>query len=91
MGDWRDWRVWLEVLSKLLDGLDKVWEQLAYLLGFSVIVASISIYCSLNWVFVAFALLFLILGWLYAVDTIAKAITDAAKISRGDKGSEDQE
>ena len=60
-----------------------------YVVGFIVIVAGISIYFGFNWLFVAFALLFVFICGQYVVDTIAKAITDAAKISRGDKGSED--
>lgn len=78
-------------MSDEFDLLEKVLNSLAYLFGFIVIVAGITIYFGLNWMFVAVALLFAFLGLRYVVDTIAKAITDAAKISRGDKGSEDQE
>ena len=78
-------------MSDGIDIVEKVIECLGYLVGFIVIVAGISIYFSFHWVFVAFALLFVFMSGQYVVDTIAKAITDAAKISRGDKGSEDQE
>jgi hypothetical protein len=78
-------------MSDEFDLLEKVLNSLAYLFGFIVIVAGITIYFGLNWMFVAVALLFAFLGLRYVVDTIAKAITDAAKIARGDKGSEDQE
>jgi hypothetical protein len=78
-------------MSDGIDIVEKVIESLGYLVGFIVIVAGISIYFGINWIFVAFALLFVFLSGQYAVDTIAKAITDAAKISRGDKGSEDEE
>ena len=76
-------------MSDGIDIVEKVLECLGYVVGFIVIVAGISTYFGFNWMFVAFALLFVFLSGRYVVDTIAKAITDAAKISRGDKGSED--
>ena len=73
----------------VIDVVEKVLNSLGYIVGFIVIVAGISIYFGINWYFVAFCLLFVFMSGQYVVDTIAKAITDAAKISRGDKGSED--
>jgi hypothetical protein len=76
-------------VSDETDVVERVMTIFGYAVGFIVIVAGISIYFSFNWLFVAFALLFVFISGQYVVDTIAKAITDAAKILRGDKGSED--
>ena len=76
-------------MSDETDVVERVMTIFGYVVGFIVIVAGISIYFGFNWLFVAFALLFVFISGQYVVNTIAKAITDAAKILRGDKGSED--
>ena len=76
-------------MSEEKDIVERVLSIFGYVVGFIVIVAGISIYFGINWLFVAFALLFVFKSGQYVVDTIAKAITEAAKILRGNKGSED--
>lgn len=76
----------------MTDGMDifeRVLTNAGYVVAFIVMVAGISVYFGIHWLFVACTLLIVFVVGQYVLDTIAKAITDAAKILRGDKGSED--